>query len=502
MELFDKAASLKKYNIPFALVTLLGTTGTAPRTEGRMLVLKSGEIYGTVGGGAMEAEAAKIAARSISENKGRKISLPVRKDGMAELFIDIPVKDRCLVIVGAGHVALELEKLFYSLGWRTYVIDRRPELLSEERFSHSTLILADDFSKALDDIDINRNTAVVITSPEEGDGIIEKLSESEAFYLGMLGSRKKERKSIKKLSVPMGLDIGGEEPVEVALSIAGEVLAKYNNRPSGFRSSFRNNLVIVRGAGDLATGTIIRLRNAGYDVIALEIEKPTVIRRTVSFADALFEGECTVEGVRAVKAKDINDALSIMDRKDIPILVDPEGAAIKTLKPFCIVDAILAKKNLGTTIDMAPFVVALGPGFEAGKDVDAVIETKRGHNLGRIIRDGSAIANTGIPGIIGGYGKERVMHSKCEGIFKGAVEIGKIVKKGDVIAYIDETPVLASLDGRLRGLLHDGLFVPKGFKIADIDPRGEETDHLTISDKARAIAGGVLEAIDSFRNNR
>ncbi|MBQ2259261.1 MAG: hypothetical protein II339_03250, partial [Spirochaetales bacterium] len=144
MELFDKAASLKKYNIPFALVTLLGTTGTAPRTEGRMLVLKSGEIYGTVGGGAMEAEAARIAARSISENKGRKISLPVRKDGMAELFIDIPVKDRCLVIVGAGHVALELEKLFYSLGWRTYVIDRRPELLSEERFSHSTLILADD----------------------------------------------------------------------------------------------------------------------------------------------------------------------------------------------------------------------------------------------------------------------------------------------------------------------------------------------------------------------
>ena len=190
-----------------------------------------------------------------------------------------------------------------------------------------------------------------------------------------------------------------------------------------------------------------------------------------------------------------------MDRKDIPILVDPEGDAIKTLKPFCIVDAILAKKNLGTTIDMAPFVVALGPGFEAGKDVDAVIETKRGHNLGRIIRDGSAIANTGIPGIIGGYGKERVMHSECEGIFKGAVEIGKIVKKGDVIAYIDETPVLASLDGRLRGLLHDGLFVPKGFKIADIDPRGEETDHLTISDKARAIAGGVLEAIDRFRNN-
>lgn len=502
MELFEKAASLKRYNIPFALVTLLETSGTAPRSEGRMLVTKEGEIYGSVGGGAMEAEARRIAIEAILENKGRRIFLPVRKDGMAELFVDIPVKDRSVIIIGAGHVALELEKLLHKLGWRTYVLDRRPELLTKDRFPNSELVAADDFNSELDRIGIGKNTAVVITAPEEGDGIMEKLSSSEAFYIGMLGSRKKERKPIKRLSVPMGLDIGGEEPVEVALSIASEILARYNNRPSGFRSEYRDNLVIVRGAGDLATGTIIRLRNAGYDVIALEIEKPTVIRRTVSFADALFEGECVVEGVRAIKAKDINDALSIMDRKDIPILVDPEGLAIKTLKPFCVVDAILAKKNLGTAIDMAPFVVALGPGFEAGRDVDAIIETKRGHNLGRIIRSGSAILNTGIPGVIGGYGRERVMHSEGEGIFKGVSKIGDIVKKGDTIAYVGDTPVYASLDGRLRGLLHDGLFVPKGFKIADIDPRGEETDHLTISDKARAIGGGVLEAIDCFKNNQ
>ena len=500
MELFDKAQELKRYNIPFALVTLLETSGTAPRSEGRMIVTQDGQIFGTVGGGAMEKNASLEALAALKENKGRKIKLPVRKDGMAELFIDIPVKDKSVAIIGAGHVALELEKLFYKLGWRIAILDRRPELLTKERFPNSELVLSDDLSSALDQVRINSNTAIVITSPEEADAIKEKLMTLDAFYIGMLGSRKKERERCDKLFVPMGLDLGGEEPCEVALSIVGEVLAKYNKRPAGFRSSFRNNLVIVRGAGDLATGTIIRLRNAGYDVIALEIEHPTVIRRTVSFADALFSGECIVEGIKAIKAKDISHALSIMDNRDIPVLVDPEGNAIKTLKPFCVVDAILAKKNLGTKLDMAPFVVALGPGFEAGVDVDAVVETKRGHNLGRIIYSGTAIANTGIPGVIAGYGKERVMHSECEGKIRGIAPIGKIVEKGEIIAYIDESPVYASLSGRLRGLLHDGIYVPKGFKIADIDPRGEETDHLSISDKARAIAGGVLEAIDSFKN--
>lgn len=499
MELFEKASELKRYNIPFALVTLLETSGTAPRSEGRMIVTLDGKIFGTVGGGAMEKAASVEALLALKENKSRRVKLPVRKDGMAELFIDIPVKDKSVVIIGAGHVALELEKLFYALGWRIYVLDRRPELLTKERFPNSELVLSEDFSSSLDEIRVNSNSAIVITSPEEADSIKEKLLSLDAFYIGMLGSRKKERAKCDKISVPMGLDIGGEEPVEVALSIASEVLAKYNKRPAGFKSSFRENLVIVRGAGDLATGTIIRLRNAGYDVIALEIDQPTVIRRTVSFADALFEGECIVEGVKAIKANDISHALSIMDNKDIPILVDPAANAIKTLKPFCVVDAILAKKNLGTTRDMAPFVVALGPGFNAGVDVDAVVETKRGHNLGRIIYSGTATPNTGIPGVIGGYGKERVMHSECEGVLRGVVEIGKIVDKGDVIAYIDESPVYASLSGRLRGLLHDGIYVPKGFKIADIDPRGEETDHLSVSDKARAIAGGVLEAIDSFK---
>lgn len=499
MVLFEKAHEFERYSRPFALVTLIHTEGTAPRSEGRMIVGLDGSIFGTVGGGAMEAEAARLALEALKKNRGGRIFLPVRSDGMAELFIDIPIKDRSIVIVGAGHVGYEIEKLFHSLKWRISVIDPRPELLSEDRFPYSERIVLEDLPSALEKAGINSNTAIIITSPEYADSVIEASESYDPFYIGSLGSRKKERKENRKVSVPMGLDIGGEEPVEVAFSIAGEILARSNKRSARPRSEFRSNLVIVRGAGDLATGTIIRLRNAGYDVIALEIESPTVIRRTVSFADAMFEGECVVEGVKAVKARDINHALSIMDNRDIPILADPEGDAIRVLKPLCVVDAILAKKNLGTHKDMAPFVIALGPGFTAGADVDAVVETKRGHNLGRIIREGSAIANTGIPGIIGGYGKERVIHSEAEGIFRGNVEIGAIVEKGDTIAYIEDVPVLATISGRLRGLLHDGLYVPKGFKIADIDPRGEETDHLTISDKARTIAGGVLEAIDCFR---
>ena len=190
----------------------------------------------------------------------------------------------------------------------------------------------------------------------------------------------------------------------------------------------------------------------------------------------------------------------IWKKDGVPVLVDPAGLSIAALRPAVVVDAILAKKNLGTTKEMAPLVIALGPGFTAGEDVDVVIETKRGHNLGRVIRSGSAVPNTGIPGIIGGYGKERVMHAQAEGILRNAASIGDIVEARAVIAEIETengtVPVEASLSGLLRGLIRDGYPVTKGFKIADIDPRKEELQNcFTISDKARCIAGSVLEVI-------
>ena len=189
------------------------------------------------------------------------------------------------------------------------------------------------------------------------------------------------------------------------------------------------------------------------------------------------------------------------------MLVDPSGEAITKLEPLAVVDAILAKRNLGTSKDMAPITVALGPGFTAGEDTDAVIETKRGHNLGRVIWNGSAAPNTGVPGLIGGYGKERVMHSPAKGILRNVKKITDTVTKGDVIALIEteegNVPVEATLDGILRGLIRDGYPVTKGFKVADIDPRVEEYNNcFTISDKARCIAGGVLEAILQLKKER
>lgn len=274
----------------------------------------------------------------------------------------------------------------------------------------------------------------------------------------------------------------------------------------------KKDLIVVRGAGDLATGTIHRLKKAGFRLLVLEAEHPAAIRRQVALSEAVYAGSARVEDVEAVRMdvdlaekKNRKELLEpemerIWKKDGVPVLVDPAGLSIAVLRPAVVVDAILAKKNLGTTKEMAPLVIALGPGFTAGEDVDVVIETKRGHNLGRVIRSGSAVPNTGIPGIIGGYGKERVMHAQAEGILRNAASIGDIVEARAVIAEIETengtVPVEASFSGLLRGLIRDGYPVTKGFKIADIDPRKEELQNcFTISDKARCIAGSVLEVI-------
>lgn len=274
----------------------------------------------------------------------------------------------------------------------------------------------------------------------------------------------------------------------------------------------KKDLIVVRGAGDLATGTIHRLKKAGFRLLVLEAEHPAAIRRQVALSEAVYAGSARVEDVEAVRMdvdlaekKNRKELLEqemerIWKKDGVPVLVDPAGLSIAALRPAVVVDAILAKKNLGMTKEMAPLVIALGPGFTAGEDVDVVIETKRGHNLGRVIRSGRAVPNTGIPGIIGGYGKERVMHAQAEGILRNAASIGDIVEARAVIAEIETengtVPVEASLSGLLRGLIRDGYPVTKGFKIADIDPRKEELQNcFTISDKARCIAGSVLEVI-------
>ncbi len=266
-----------------------------------------------------------------------------------------------------------------------------------------------------------------------------------------------------------------------------------------------DDLIIVRGGGDIATGTIYKVYKCGFRVLVLETSKPSAIRRNVAFSEAVYHGTQTVEDVTCILAKTLEEAKQLLEQRVLVMLVDPKGDCIASLKPFAVVDGILAKRNLGTDRSMAPITVALGPGFIAGEDVDAVVETMRGHSLGRVIYEGAAIKNTGIPGMVAGYSKERVIHSPAAGVLRNICKITDTVTKGQLIAVIEsnegDVPVPATIDGLLRGLIRDGYPVTKGFKIADIDPRVSEYDNcFTISDKARCIAGGVVEAILHLKN--
>ncbi len=258
----------------------------------------------------------------------------------------------------------------------------------------------------------------------------------------------------------------------------------------------QDKIIIVRGGGDIASGTINRLYNMGFRVLVLEISKPNFIRRKVCYGEAVYEGEFSLEGTVSKLACSLEEIYSIWEEKKIPVYIDPEMKILEKLSPDVIIDGILAKKNLGMSKELAPVTIGLGPGFEAGKNVHAVIETNRGHNLGRIIYEGKAAENTGIPGIIQGYGKERVIYASAEGILKTVHDIGDVVQKDEIIAYIGTEPVKASLTGLIRGMIRGGSFVKKGLKISDIDPREDQLENCyTISDKARTVSGGAAEAV-------
>lgn len=261
--------------------------------------------------------------------------------------------------------------------------------------------------------------------------------------------------------------------------------------------------VLVRGAGDLATGVIVRLHCCGFRVAVTECADPSAIRRRAALCEAVWQGQATVEGVTCRRVTDTDEAARVSQAGEVPLLVDERAACVAALRPAAVVDAILAKRNLGTSREMAPITVGLGPGFTAGEDVDAVVETMRGHHLGRVILQGAAIPNTGVPGVIAGYAAERVIHAPASGemVFVQdengqTVDIGALVHKGQEIARVGGVPVLATIDGVLRGLIRAGYPVTAGLKIADIDPRPEQVAYCdTVSDKARAIGGGVVEAL-------
>lgn len=254
-------------------------------------------------------------------------------------------------------------------------------------------------------------------------------------------------------------------------------------------------LVLIRGAGDLASGVACRLHRAGLQIVMTDLSQPTAIRRTVCFSEAIVHGTMQLEGITARFAASLSEVKQILADGQIAVLADADAVCAKDLKPDAVVDAILAKKNLGTSKDMAPIVVALGPGFEAGEDCHAVVETMRGHTLGRAYYSGSALPNTGVPGNIGGFTLERILRAPCDGVFRGVKQIGDTVEADEICAYVNDMPIKSKIRGVLRGLLPNGTEVYEGMKSGDVDPRCKIEHCYTCSDKALAIGGGVLEAI-------
>lgn len=268
------------------------------------------------------------------------------------------------------------------------------------------------------------------------------------------------------------------------------------NNPLSGRPALKDLIIAVKGGGDLATGIALGLFRSGFSrLFILETAAPTALRRKVAFASAIYETRIEVEGVTGIALENPEQIPEIWDQGKIPVLPDPNWESLKIMVPHVLVDAAMAKKNLGTQITDAQLVIGLGPGFTAGKDVHRVIETQRGHNLGRLITQGSASANTSLPEAVLGITADRLLRAPCPGTFIGNAAIGEVVKAGQVLGRVGHQPVKTKIAGVIRGLVHDGVEVARNRKIGDVDPRGEAIYCQLVSDKARALGGAVLEAI-------
>lgn len=525
MNIFGEAARLEQENRLFAFVSILSVRGSTPRRFGRMVILPDGTSSGTIGGGAMEKTVIEEAVQALVEGTSRivtrnlvehgKNAVGMLCGGVMEVNIDVVQPRPRLLLVGGGHVNLALARAAELLEWEILVADDRPDFADADRFpmAGSVHCVPGDLEASLSGVEIDANTLIVIATSDDDARALRTVIHSPAAYIGMLGSKRKittilgdlreegiSKEVLRKVRAPVGLDIGAETPAEIAVSILGEILKEKTGGTGRSLQGYVRDLVVVRGAGDLATGVAWRLHRSGFKVVCLEIEKPTVIRRTVSFAEAVFTGEMEIEGIRAVRAPDLESVWDLLEEGTVPVLVDPELASLPGLRPGAVIDAIIAKKNLGMTRELAPVTIALGPGFSAGEDVDAVIETNRGHELGRVILQGPPAEDTRVPGLLGGETNKRVIRSPAVGIYEPAAVLGEMVEEGQVIARVRRpngtaVDIKSPFRGLVRGMLYRGLEVTEGFKVGDVDPRGESVDYTHISDKSRAIAGGVLEAL-------
>ena len=263
---------------------------------------------------------------------------------------------------------------------------------------------------------------------------------------------------------------------------------------------FDNYLTGVKGGGDIATGIACRLFRSGLPVFITELDSPLAVRRKVAFAQAIFSGETVIEGIKAVKVQSPKEIIPTIKKGVIPVIADQEASCFNKLKPNIVVDGIMAKRNTGTSLKDADFVIGIGPGFTVGVDVHCIIETSRGHYMGRVIREGTAFKDTPDPAHVMGYTHERLLRAPCPGVVDIVKDIGENVNPGETVAIIGEVQIKAEIPGTLRGIVHSGVFLEEGDKLGDIDPRGIKEYCFSISDKSLAVGGGVLEAVLSYIN--
>lgn len=420
MDIFAKAAELGAANIPFALATIVASSGSTPRGKAKMIVLADGSSFGTVGGGLVEARVIDEAKKALDFDRPIMLdyaldrgpgehSLDMECGGSMQVYVEVFGSKPRLVIAGGGHVGLAIARLASSVGFRIVIVDDRPGYVTAERFPMATeLYVRESMDDALAAVPVDRRSCVVIATHASDERALRSFVARDCAYLGFLGSRRKVRVLLDKaraegvpdarldrVRAPIGLDLGAETPEEIAVSVVAEIMAAMAGRDAAPLSGRDGDLVVLRGGGDLGTGCALRLRASGFKVVILETEQTAATRRGMAFRDALIEGEVKVEGVLARKAASLAEARSLLAEGVIPLLVDPECAFVAALAPYALVDATNAERNDCLRRGMAPAVIALGSGFEAGGDADAVVETQKGPSLGRVILSGKAAPDTG-----------------------------------------------------------------------------------------------------------
>ncbi len=511
---------------PVALATVVETRRSVPRHAGsKMLVWADGRCSGSVGGGEMEARVITEARLALADGLTRLLRYelldPGRGDpglcgGEVAVYVEPRVPDPTVLVVGCGHVGREVASLAHWLGLRVVATDDRPEMVTRERLPDADMLIAGPVTDAIAAVRAGQTHAVVVTRNMRVDlDVLPPLLAAGMRSVGVIGSSRRWQSTraqllargipasdLDRVRTPIGLELGAETPREIAMSILAEVVALYRGaedaarRPPAQRgqAGCADTLVLLRGGGDLATGVAWRLTRAGFPVVVCELEHPLTVRRRVALSSAVTEGRVDVEGMVGVRAT-ASEAVGLARQGLVPVLVSP---GLPALGAQVVVDARMAKRVLDTTIDDAPLVVALGPGYTAGLDAHAVVETMRGPHLGRVLWSGSAAPDTGTPGEVAGHGAERVLRAPAKGPARWKARIGDLVQAGAVLGTVGGQEVRSPFAGVVRGLVADGTVVPADLKVGDVDPRAG-TDWREISDKALAVGGGVLEAVLTWR---